>query len=116
MTLTDAQLMRLRMMTGGIRKLNEADYIEDDTLQSLYADADNDFDTTVVYTLRLRVGMTVADVQRNVDLNGESMQQRHEHLRDLLKYWEEKLGLTGGGLTVSAIDLNLDTDSDDVQY
>jgi hypothetical protein len=116
MALSATQLTRLRHLTGGVVETSEADYLTDTQLQAEYTEANEDFDTTIVYVLRLRVGMSVrwTDRSYNSEQTSENLSQRHRHLKDLLALWEARTGLAGGTLSVATLDLDIDTDYDDV--
>ena len=113
MTLTAAQLTRLRMLTGGVVAASEPDYLTDAQLQSEYASAGNDFDKTVVYVLRLRVGMTAGLTDRSyaVEQTSESLSQRHQQLKALLQEWEQRLSLAGAPLKAGVLDMGLNEDA-----
>lgn len=112
MALTATQLTRLRQLTGGVVSTSEADYLTDDQLQAEYTAANDDFDTTVVYVLRLRVSMTArwTDISFQVETTSESRSQRHKHLKELLADWEARTGLAGSTLSVGTLDLGLDAE------
>lgn len=110
MTLTAAQLTRLRRLTGGVVKTSEPDYLTDAELQAEYTAAGGSFDLAVVYVLRLRVAMTAPLTDRSyaIEQTSESLSQRHAHLRDLLREAEARAGVGGARLKVGALDLGLD--------
>jgi hypothetical protein len=114
MALTATQLTRLRYMTGGIVGQSERDYLTDTELQTEYTEAGSDFDKAVVGVLRLRCAMTAGFTDVSNLEGSESRSQRHAHLCELLSYWESKTGLAGGRITAGAIDLDIDTDLDDI--
>lgn len=114
MALTATQLTRLRYMTGGIVGTSERDYLTDGELQNEYTEAGNDFDKTIVYVLRLRCAMTAGFTDVSNLEGSESRSQRHAQLCALLEYWERKTGLAGGKITAGAVDLNIDTDLQDI--
>jgi len=116
MALSATQLTRLRKLTGGVVATSEADYLSDAELQAEYTEAGESWDTTLVYVLRLRVGMTagLTDRSYNIEQTSESLSQRHAHLKGLLAFWEARTGLAGGTLSVATLDLDIDTDYDDV--
>ena len=115
MTLTAAQLTRLRQLSGGVVATSEPDYLTDAQLQAEYASAGNDFDKTVVYVLRLRVGMTAGLTDRSyaIEQTSESLSQRHQQLKALLDEWERRVGLAGAALQAGALDMGLDEDNED---
>lgn len=117
MALTATQLQRLRHLTGGIVAEAERDYLTDTELQAEYTEAGGDFQLTIVYVLRLRIGMTAPFIDKSfgIEAGSEQLSQRHTHMKGLLAYWEGVLGLSGTPLTVGTLDLGLDTDSTDVQ-
>lgn len=116
MALTATELVRLRQLTGGVVGTSEKDYLTDTQLQAEYSAASENFDTTVVAVLRLRVGMTAAfvDGSYGVETTSESLSQRHRHLKDLLTFWEGRTGLGGSGLSTGMLGLALDAEADDV--
>jgi hypothetical protein len=117
MALSADELILLRQTAGGIVGSTEKDYLTDPQLQSRYTAANEDFDLTIVYVLRLRVGMTAGFVDKSLELNSESLDQRHQHLVDLLAYWENITGVSGGAgslLQLGTLDTGLDYEADDV--
>jgi hypothetical protein len=112
MALSATQLTRLRKLTGGVVATSEADYLTDTELQAEYTEAADSWDTTIVYVLRLRVGMTAVFTDRsyNIEQTSESLSQRHAHLKALLDTWEARAGQAGPVLSVGTLDLGLDTE------
>lgn len=115
MALSATQLTRLRLLTGGVVSASEADYLTDTQLQAEYTEAAEDWDTTVVYVLRLRVAMTAALTDRsyNIEQTSESLSQRHAHLKALLSAAEQRAGLSGGAFGVGMLDLDMDAEAGD---
>lgn len=114
MALSATELTRLRRLTGGVVDSSAPDYLDDTALQAEYTSAGEDFNTTIVYVLRLRVGMLSYLYDRSLDLNSESLSQRRDGMRQLLQDWEKRTGLAGGSLEVGTIDYNIYTDIDDL--
>jgi hypothetical protein len=106
--LTSAQISTLRRRTGDTN--TKAPDLEDSDMQALYTLAVDDLDLTTVYILRERLGMSVKWTDHSGETRSESRSQRWEHIKQLLEYWEEKLGLSGGGIFAGTIDLGLDED------
>lgn len=111
MALSATQLTRLRLLTGGVVSASEPDYLTDTQLQDEYTEA-GDFDTTVVYVLRLRVGMTAALTDRsyNVEQTSEQLSQRHAHLVALLRAAEQSVGLSGSAFRTGTLDTDMDSE------
>lgn len=116
MALSATQLTRLRLLTGGVVATSEADYLTDTQLQAENTEAAGDFDTTVVYVLRLRVAMTalLTDRSYNIEQTSESLSQRHDHLKALLSAAEQRVGLSGSTFSVGLLDMDMDSESDDL--
>lgn len=112
MALSATELIRLRHLSGGIVGTSEKDYLTDDELQAEYTAAENDFDTTIVYVLRLRCAMTATFTDVSNLEGGESRSQRHKHLCELLNQWERRTGLDGGNPSTGMISLGIDTTYD----
>jgi len=113
MTLSVTQYTRLRDLTGGRTTTNDKDHLNDTELQAEYDDAGS-WDAAVVYVLRRRIGMTAVYVDKSMDLNSESLNQRYQNMEKLLKQAEARAGMAGGSLQAGVIDLNIDTDYDDL--
>jgi hypothetical protein len=116
MALSATQLTRLRKLTGGVVATSEADYLTDTELQAEYTEAADSWDTTIVYVLRLRVAMTAALTDRsyNSEQTSESLSQRHAHLRALLRDAEQRAGLSGSTFSVGVLDMDMDSEDDDL--
>lgn len=106
-TLTAAQLARLKDLTGNTSP-DQPDQLSEAELQAEYDEAEADFDTTVVYVLRRRLGLAAKWSDRSGETNSDTRSQRWEHLKALLAYWEERTGLKGATMKVGALNLGLD--------
>jgi hypothetical protein len=113
MALTATQYTRLRDKTGGRTTTNDKDHLTDAELQDEYDDAGS-WDTAVVYVLRRRVGMAAVYTDKTMDINSASLNQRYQNMLKLLAQAEAVAGAGGYALEVGTIDLNIDTDSDDL--
>lgn len=109
MALTATQYTRLRDLTGGRTTTSDRDHLTDAELQDEYDDASSVWDTAIVYVLRRRIGMASAYVDKSMDLNSESLSQRVENMRDMLKDAEERAGVSGGTLSVGKLKHNINT-------
>lgn len=115
MALTATQYTRLRDQTGGRTTSNDKDHLTDTELQEEYDDAGS-WDLAVVYVLRRRLGMASVYVDKTMDLNSEQLSQRREAMERLLARAEAKAGVAGSTLSAGVLDLNIDTDSDDLDW
>lgn len=110
-TLTATELKRLRSMTGDTTQPYDVSDLE---MNDEYTNAESDFDTAIVYVLRIRLGKAIKFVDRSTSTaeTGGSVanNQRWEHIKQLLEYWEQKTGLSGGGIFAGTMDLGLDED------
>jgi hypothetical protein len=113
-TLSAAEISRLRDQIGDPAN-NPYAHLDDDALNAEYTEADDDIDTTIVFCLRRRVGLSAKWTDRSAEFNSEQRKQRFDNLIWLLKYWETKTGLGGAKLQVGLFDTDLDADIDDVQ-
>lgn len=109
MALSAEQYTRLRDLTGGRTTTGDKDHLTDEELQAEHDDAGSDWDTAVVYVLRRRIGMAAVYVDKSMDLNSESLNQRVQNMRDLLEDAEARAGLVAGKLTTSKMKYNLNT-------
>lgn len=116
MILSATELTRLRMLTGGVIATNEPDYLTDDQLQAEYTEADSDFDITIVYVLRLRCAMLSVLIDGTGEYMVERRSQRREAVCSLLETWERRTGLSAGVIETGNLDMNLDTDAEDVDF
>jgi hypothetical protein len=114
MPLSSTQYLKLRDLTGGRTKTSSKDHLTDAELQAEFDDAASDWNTAIVYVLRRRLGMASGYVNKTLDLNSTSMAQYRDHLQKLLDAAEKRAGLSGGTLSGGTLDLNLDTDYDDL--
>lgn len=114
MALSAAEYLELRDLTGGRTTTNDKDHLTDAELQAVYDNrAGSDWDLAVVYVLRRRLGMAAVYIDKSMDLNSESLNQRYANMEKLLARAEKTAGVSGGSLSVGVIDLNIDTDYDD---
>lgn len=115
MALSAEEYTELRQLTGGVTNTNDKDHLTDAQLQAIYDNrAGADWDLTIVHILRRRLGMASVFVDKTMDLNSESLSQRREALKELLELAEAVAGVGGYTLEVGTIDLDLDTESSDV--
>lgn len=115
MALSAEDFLYLRDLTGGRTKTSSKDHLTDAQLQTMYDNAGEVWNAAVVYVLRRRIGMASGYVDKTLDLNSTRMAQYVDHLRKLLKDAEIDAGLQPmGTLTMGTLDLNLDTDMDDL--
>lgn len=113
--LTAAQGARLRNRIGDTDTADPK--LSDTVLDSIYTDAGLDLDLATVGALQELVGIYAMHV--NIGGNSEVNEQagdRHNKLREWLAYWEKKTGTSGGILQVGTIDLDIDTDYDDLDW
>jgi hypothetical protein len=112
MALTASQLTSIRNQIGDI---NDDDYdLSDDRLNELFGES-GVFGDTLVLSCWERMGI----LANEIDTGGqgqvtERRQQRYENLEKICTRLAKQYGLDGGTLTVGTLDLNLDTDSEDV--
>ncbi len=117
MALTAEELTELRQDTGGVTNENDKDHLTDAQLQAIYTNRSGEvWDVAIVRTLRRRVSMASPYVDKNLNLNSESMSQYVEHLKDLLKDAEKVAGMVPsvGTLTTGRMRLGLDAREDEV--
>lgn len=70
---------------------------------------------TIVWVLRARL----AKAQKLFNEDGEntrSVKQKRDHIKEDLEMWEARCGMSGGAITVSTLDLNLDRDDPETEY
>lgn len=115
MALTADEFTELRQLTGGVTNTSDKDHLTDAQIQAIYDNrAGADWNLTLVHILRRRLGMASVFVDKSTDVNSEQMSQRREALKELLKLAEANAGVSGSALQVGVIDLNIDTDYDDL--
>lgn len=115
MALTADELTELRQLTGGVTNTNDKDHLTDAQLQATYDNrAGSDWDLAIVHVLRRRLGMAAVYTDKTMDLNSESLNQRYQNMEKLLVRAEKNAGVSGGSLSTGTIDLNIDTDYDDL--
>jgi len=110
MTLTATEYTRLRDLTGGRTTTSDKDHLTDAELQAEYDDAGS-WDASVVYVLRRRLGMAAVYVDKSMDVNSESLNQRVKNMERMLEKAEARAGLGGNTITTGEIDTALDYES-----
>jgi hypothetical protein len=117
-TLTAAEITNIRMQSGDICE----DYdVTDEYMQWIH---DNLASTeplclssvplggTIVWVIRARLAKAVALYDESGEGNAGSVSQKFDHLEKLLDKWETRCGMSGGVVTISTLDLGMDTDCD----
>jgi hypothetical protein len=112
MALTTSQKTLLRQRTGDTN--TDDPKVTDAQLDEDYASAEDDLDETTVLVLRRLIGIYAVQVDVNLDLNSEARSQRFEQLSKVLDYWERQTGLSGTRIRIGSLDMNIDTDIEDI--
>lgn len=120
-TLTAEQITDFRMLIGD--ELATENEISDADIRAQYdkahafgADADTTEARTVVYLLRRLLGLQRRLMDKSGDIQNERHSQLFEHIKDMLKYWEDLAGMTGGAsgtLSVGVLNLGIDYTQED---
>jgi len=86
-------------------------YVSDEFMQWLYDNkAGSDDCALIVHILRVMDAKTAPLTNEGSDGQSKSLSQKHQQIRALRAEWEERCGMAGPALGMSAIDLNIDTD------
>ena len=116
--LTAAQITYIRTIIGDT-DTSDPD-LSDVFLEYLFDnDADSNVNYTIVYAIRALMGFASRQVSTSQANTGDSKssQQWFEHLKDLLKLWENITGLAGSTVgTVTTGTINLGIDEEDDQF
>ena len=114
-TLSAAELLDIRRIVGDVDESGSSRFIGDVVMQTLHDAAAADLPTTYVFYLQRLVGMTALKIATSDNFGRrEQHEQLHEHYKELLTYWEDKAGLSGVKIQVGSLDLDIDTDLDDL--
>ncbi len=114
--LTEAQGAILRNRIGDT-DIDEPK-LSDVVLDACYTEAENNLDLATVKALQQLVGIYAMHVRVSGSSElTEDRQQRYEHLKEWLAYWETQTGTTNGlskKLRRGRMRLSIDTDADDL--
>lgn len=113
-TLTADQIEYLRAITGDDCVPYD---VSDVLLQKLWDRSGDSECGTTVELLRIRVAKAAKLVnQSNESGQSRSSSQKYTQLRESLRDWEARCGMSGGVLEMGTLDLRLDTDDDDTEW
>lgn len=120
-TLTPEQISDLRGDSGDVGSSPEVSTIDlqrfYDKAYALGNDEDVTYATTMVYIIRRQIGLAIKKIDVRGEVEAESRSQIIKNLRDSLKDWEMRAGMTGGiGGMIQVGTLNLGIDYTDEDY
>lgn len=113
-TLTSDQIEYIRAMSGDDCEPYD---VSDALMQKLFDKSSSDECGAIVYVLRARVVKAAKLVNESNAETGDSrsLNQKYQALKETLKEWETRCGMSGGTLEFGSFDLRIDTDCDDLR-
>lgn len=87
-----------------------------DELDRNYTRAEGDYNKTVVYCFRQLLSSAIKFTRYTAGSSSEARNQIFDHLRVVLKDWENRAGMAGGALKAGVISLGIDQADTDSEW